>query len=136
MKVGFTGTQIGMSDYQALTLRYLLTLNCASELHHGCCIGADSEAHEIAQDLGIWIVAHPPDKLDKEGECYQPDETRDRRPYLVRNRAIVDDSEFLIATPRDNTERRRSGTWYTVRYAKKQKVRWTVIPRYALETEV
>jgi len=39
-------------------------------------------------------------------------------PYLSRNRAIVDETEMLIATPAEFTEQQRSGTWSTVRYAR------------------
>ena len=40
------------------------------------------------------------------------------KPYLDRNRDIVDACEVLLATP-DGPERLRSGTWSTVRYARK-----------------
>jgi hypothetical protein len=40
------------------------------------------------------------------------------RPYLARNKDIVDACTILIATPAQNSEIQRSGTWATVRYAK------------------
>jgi hypothetical protein len=42
------------------------------------------------------------------------------KPYLERNRDIVDSTELLIACPKDMTES-SGGTWATVRYARKQK---------------
>jgi hypothetical protein len=41
------------------------------------------------------------------------------KPYLVRNHEIVDDSQVLIAAPKEFTEQLRSGTWATIRYARK-----------------
>ena len=39
--------------------------------------------------------------------------------YLDRNHDIVDAADVLIAAPSGTTEKRRSGTWATVRYARK-----------------
>ena len=39
--------------------------------------------------------------------------------YLERNRDIVDACDILIACPRTLKEELRSGTWATVRYARK-----------------
>ena len=39
-------------------------------------------------------------------------------PYLERNKNIVNAVDFIIAAP-DGPEKVRSGTWSTVRYAKK-----------------
>jgi hypothetical protein len=40
-------------------------------------------------------------------------------PPLDRNKMMVDDCEALIATPRLMVEELRSGTWSTIRYARK-----------------
>jgi predicted Rossmann fold nucleotide-binding protein DprA/Smf involved in DNA uptake len=48
---------------------------------------------------------------------------------LDRNRDIVDAAAVLIAAPKEMTETLRSGTWATVRYARKQgKQVWIVWP--------
>jgi len=39
---------------------------------------------------------------------------------LERNRAIVDETDILLAAPLESEEQLRSGTWATVRYARKQ----------------
>jgi len=41
------------------------------------------------------------------------------RPPLTRNHDIVDCTELLIACPKSMKEELRSGTWATVRYARK-----------------
>jgi len=50
----------------------------------------------------------------------------DPRPPLVRNRDIVDATDMLIAAPATRKEVLRSGTWATIRYAKKMK-KWIYI---------
>ena len=43
------------------------------------------------------------------------------KDYLERNHDIVDETDMLIATPGEEQEVQRSGTWATIRYARKQK---------------
>jgi len=119
MRIGFTGTRRGMSTLQAFQLRAQLIKLGATEFHHGDCLGADSDAHAVAKELGILIYIHPPSdsKLrayNKGFKHYFP------LPYLECNHAIVDTTELLIAAPSSMTAERRSGTWATVRYAIKQ----------------
>lgn len=87
--------------------------------HHGDCVGSDSMAHELASLRGFDIVVHPP--TDPKHRAHRiGDVEEDPRPYLERNHAIVDAVSTMIATP-DGEERLRSGTWATVRYARKRK---------------
>lgn len=132
--IGFTGTHKGMTDKQKRELKDVLLLwhdaysdNCTIVFHHGDCIGADAEAHDIAWMLGYVIEIHPPIRSKfrafKNGDyCFKP------KPYLERNRDIVDyaDDE-LIACPSSEKEVLRSGTWSTVRYARKQDKKVTII---------
>jgi hypothetical protein len=115
LKIGFTGTQIGMSDRQKEQLRWFL--KPGDEFHHGDCIGADAEAHDIAREVGCRIVIHPP--LDNKKRAFkQGDKECTPREYLVRNKDIVDDTQTLLVAPKSDIEERRSGTWSTYRYAK------------------
>ena len=45
MKIGFTGTQKGMTHHQLIKLLDELCSYSNIELHHGDCIGADAQAH-------------------------------------------------------------------------------------------
>lgn len=116
MKVGFTGTRLAPTDSQLDRVRRALVALGATELHHGDCEGSDSAAHDIARELGLRIVVHPPQasllRAYRSGDVIAP-----VKPYLDRNRDIVDETEWLIATP-DGPERKRSGTWSTIRYAR------------------
>lgn len=125
MKVGFTGTQRGMSAAQRAELRAQLV--GATELHHGDCIGADAEAHAIAQSLGIRIVIHPPEISAKRAFCKGAAVTYLPLPYLERNRHIVNLTARLIAAPKTAEEELRSGTWATVRYARQRRRPVTIL---------
>lgn len=119
MIVGFTGTQEGMTQAQVKRLRSLL--GPANEFHHGDCIGADAEAHEVAESLGLFIVVHPPvnsyKRAFKNGHVVLPP-----LPFLTRNHEIVRVCDQLLAAPRMEEEELRSGTWATVRFARKRMV--------------
>jgi hypothetical protein len=41
------------------------------------------------------------------------------KPFLDRNKDIVNSCDILIACPENDIEVLRSGTWSTIRYAKK-----------------
>lgn len=120
MKIGFTGTQLGMSQQQ----KEQFVLKCEelgiTEFHHGDCIGADAEAHDIVREFfpNVWIVGHLPKYKNKQAfrKC---DEYRDPLDYLVRDKNIVSETEFLIGAPKTDDEELRSGTWTTIRYSRK-----------------
>ena len=119
-----TGTQEGLSDNQYKQVYNLLLEmyeNNHSEvcLHHGDCIGVDAEVNKIARALGYYTIAHPCD-IEEKRAFSQSDETLEPLPPLVRNRIMVDESSFVIACPKQDKEILRSGTWATIRYAKKQ----------------
>lgn len=124
--VGFSGTRNGLSFVQLERLKSELTsiydifttIQPICWLHHGDCLGADVRAHEIwrMQYAGkIWI--HPP-KDPKFRAFLQGDMVEKHKDYLVRNRDIVDRSDFMVFTPK-GPEETRSGTWSTWRYAQK-----------------
>ena len=125
MKVGFTGTQKGMTDAQKDSVRKLL--RTADELHHGDCVGADADAHRVALSLGLAVVVHPPDDDKKRFFCVplccegseNAATVLPPKPYLTRNKDIVRDTQWLLACPGEVAEVIRSGTWATVRAARK-----------------
>ncbi len=129
MKIGFTGTQRGMSEAQRISFEAGLRLmfeGLSDEFHHGDCIGADAQAHTIAEKIGFIMVLHPPIDPKKQAHC-EGDFSRKPKPYIERNHDIVDETELLIATPGEPTEQLRSGTWATIRYARKLRRRLVII---------
>lgn len=117
--VGFTGTQRGTTARQDETLCGLLLELEPVRAHHGDCIGADAAFHRICLDQGILVYLHPPTDAKKRAFCAGCQFVHAPRPYLERNRDIVLATVRLIACPGEFEEQLRSGTWSTVRFARK-----------------
>ena len=106
-----------MSAAQSEIFADLLLLLAPRRFHHGCCIGADEQAHTISKSIpGLICHLHRPvDETQMAvglvGVEWPP------APYLKRNRSIVRSSTLLVAAPH-GCEELRSGTWSTVRYAR------------------
>lgn len=128
--VGFTGTKNEPTDTQLFHLEVVLSLLFKEQgfntFHHGDCVGADAAAAYFARTIGYYVVAHPPEiKTFQAGSTAH--ESRERKPYLDRNRDIVNESKVLISIPKKEVTfdqilkcqngTRRGGTFYTTRYA-------------------
>ena len=146
LKIGFTGTRSGMTIDQSNSLRRKLssgpqgtTWTMFSEFHHGDCVGADEEAHDMMRvllaknwPLRVDIVIHPPKLFSFRAGCGMNDEETmgggsvkilGAKDYLARDRDIVNATDMLIACPAGMDDVRGvGGTWYTIRYAR-EKVR-------------
>ena len=97
--------------------------------HHGLCIGADTDFHNICRWFGVPIIGHPPINESKMTK-FDPEEFAylwTPKEYLDRNADIVDCSTSLIATPAEYVEQLRSGTWSTIRKAKKKGIRGIIV---------
>lgn len=139
MKIGFTGTHHGMTQAQRITFRSLLSEIVSQdpltrdEFHHGDCIGADSQANDIAWAVGCSITVHPPTEprnrffCKAETQGTQTFTILPEKPYMVRDKDIVNGSTRMFATPVGTEEELRSGTWATIRYARKKKIPLTII---------
>jgi hypothetical protein len=121
--VGFTGTSQGCTldqlKFARIWLEEFIGLTDKSEFHHGDCVGADEQVARIAHSLGFSIVLHPPTN-PKARAFTQAPFSRKPKPYLERNHDIVDECNILLACPKGFEEELRSGTWATVRYARKK----------------
>lgn len=123
IEVGFTGTQDGTTEPQFNVLCKLMSaltrLDNDIVFHNGDCIGADEEAAMFALSLKWKLHLHPPRsnakrvKLDSLATWVEVP-----LDYLDRNKNIVKQSHVLIATP-NGPEKLRSGTWSTIRHARK-----------------
>jgi hypothetical protein len=127
--VGITGTQTGLTDNQRKTLEKTFKLFETNfknfHLLHGDCVGVDCEAHclYLRMNFGGKIIIFPPKNNIKRAYCTSLQSSQTiilpEEEYLVRNKNIVQNADILIACPKEeNGEMIRSGTWFTVRYAK------------------
>ena len=142
--IGFSGTRSGLTKIQRTVLRIQMVslMTGAPAFDHGDCIGADAEAHNIAVSLskkwkgmGIFIRVHPPD-VDKYRAFCKASWVAPPKPYLERNKDIVNNTNALIACPGEFEEQKRSGTWSTIRYARKQgKVIHIIFPDGSIQIE-
>jgi hypothetical protein len=124
--VGFTGTRYGMRSKQRAAIADVI---CDSDLryagrrcvaHHGDCLGADAEFHSYVTSIAWRTVGHIPVDDTHRAFC-DFDEVRDPLPHMKRNKAIVTEATFMIATSYEMTEQERGGTWATIRMARKAK---------------
>lgn len=119
ISLGMSGSREGMSDEAKSAFKNILKYYEIKEAHHGDCIGADTRFHKIMKKKGIKIIIHPP-KNNKMRNFCEGDETREPLDYIERNHQIVDESDILVAFPSTKHEVLRSGTWSTIRYARKK----------------
>lgn len=123
MKITFTGTRDGMTTAQLETvMRSIRELRISNELNyliHGACHGADRQAHELVMRR----IMHPSNteqlswalSVKKEQDEVLP---IDKDP-IRRNRRMVNEGRAVVAAPGTFAEVQRSGTWATIRYARK-----------------
>ena len=131
MIIGFTGTREGMTHVQKVLVEKILKKYKPTGIVHGDCKGADDEFHEIyvryCKDLGKmkmgdWnIVLRPCDMNSMRAWCTNAVRIWTPRPPLVRNKDIVDTVDMVVACPKEPEEIVRSGTWSTIRYARRIK---------------
>ena len=128
--IGFTGTQKGMSinqfDDMVEIFKDAIAKHKDVVLHHGDCLGADHQAHDLAVALGIRTHIHPPNDEKMRAFC-KGDSTEPEKKDMDRNQDIVNASDLVIATPAQSTEVLRSGTWATVRRARKKGVELIIL---------
>lgn len=131
MRVGFTGTRQELTTDQHHALCELVKrLNAADEItewRHGACVGADCESVDVVRQWApnAQRIAHPPTNrsMISRQALDLSHVILDALPYLERNKAIVealvDGGDVLIACPKGEEEVRGSGTWHTIRHARR-----------------
>lgn len=133
MRASFTATRQGMTEAQKDKLQFELQYTHPVLFIHGGCVGGDNEADMIAVALHLYRAIYPSNLQDRLPllTFLARDEYRlyihEAAPPLKRNHTIVDRGDILIACPHGKTEVLRSGTWATIRYARKQHKPITII---------
>lgn len=128
-----------MTHLQKLGVREVMMELAPAEAHHGDCKGSDATFHTFCKLFSCYIVGHP--GVDMLGQSpmrayCDVNESMPPLPYLQRNGNIVMASPILIATPKLMMEEVRSGTWSTIRRARKaNKTIYIVYPDGTKEIE-
>lgn len=127
--LAFTGSKDRVTQKQAARLR--LELAAAVDegflwMHNGDCVEADFIAATLWKKLKRKVMLHPPLR-DKYRAFFQADITCEPKEYLARDQDMVLCSERLYACPQTFDEQRRSGTWTTIRYARKLRMKIVII---------
>lgn len=125
IRVGFTGTRRGMTVTQRAAVRQTLVAwddrYFLDEAHHGGCVGADLEFNALCEQMGLRVIVHP-SMVGRQTQSVLKTAHRVMTPLppLVRNKCIVTDTDVLLAAPATVHEIVRSGTWATVREARRR----------------
>lgn len=135
MDLGFSGTQKGMTEAQTeavwsmIAAIALIYPQGKVNAHHGLCIGADWQFHVMCRGWVIPIIGHPPVNKSKVAKFDMSDFAYlwDDKDYLDRNTDIVNCSTSFIGAPGEMEEQLRSGTWSTIRKAKKKGIRGVIV---------
>lgn len=131
----FTGSRSGCSGIQLATLNSFVFKLRNTEYPdvrflHGGCRGGDTEFHELLfkwEMLSRLTVCPSNMPWTQDQLLGSGFKTEDPDFPLVRNHRMVDESQRLFACPDTLKEIQRSGTWATVRYARKKKLQLYLI---------
>lgn len=136
LTLGFTGTQDDMATRQFKAVQRLLSWLNPDTMHLGDSVGADKECYILATDIGCSTEGHPPTN-GKRRAFLDYDVAHTPKDYLARNDDIALAAvDGLIAAPKEWSEVQRSGTWSTVRRARKYGRRiWIVKPDGSVKEE-
>lgn len=110
-----------MTAAQRAAVKALLVALMPDSVVHGGCVGADEDFHYLVREFRIptdifWsnlVRKYADIPLDHARVNFAP------MPPLTRNKIMAALCDILIATPREDTEVLRSGTWATIRRARK-----------------
>lgn len=124
LSIGFTGTRHGMTSAQWHALRSELDLAIVVGepwiARHGMCVGSDEQFHRIVRLMPNGeIHGHPCDIVSMRGMILDCDVVHPPKRPLVRNVDIVEPSTMMFATPYEDAEQLRGGTWSTICKARK-----------------
>lgn len=122
MHLAFTGTKDGVTPSQGFALSNIfhqLRVDGYYTMHNGDCIGSDAfSAHMWKYRNKGNIVLHPPTNPKYRAWIDFADVMMPEGDYIKRDHDMVDLSSILVGTPKCE-EYLRSGTWSTIRYARK-----------------
>jgi hypothetical protein len=140
MIYAITGAQDPVGSYEGRLLNTFRTLNPkADKIITGACIGIDWAAARIAHELGFFVYTIVPankSKIDTQFylHCHDWEYMPPGTSYMDRNDRLVNHPVYpcdcLLAFPNQKEEILRSGTWATIRRARKLSKEVRIISPY------
>lgn len=142
IRVGVSGTRHAGSDH-FFTIFHLMGLmkeiSDYTTVTHGCCRGADDLAAKATRNVGTDIRIRGILPAGWQGSRWivngdyntEVEEMPNGTSLLDRDQRVVDEVQGLIAFPmhaEDHVESRRSGTWATIRMARRKGIPIVVLP--------
>lgn len=119
-----TATRLGLTADQIITFTDLLFKLEPKGFYHGAAIGGDYQLFQMVQilhnsHLDCFIRAYPSNIADQRVKraVEDSDEAHPPNAPLARNRAMVNDGDYLVAFPATPLVEYRGGTWSTIHYA-------------------
>lgn len=134
MRIGFTGTRDLHTSEQARIDAVVAKVSPGSCVVTGACLGVDAYVARAAKNAGltVWTIVPGDWKLVDPAWYHWCDffeEMPAKSTYKARNLRIVEMSDALVGFPRwreTDPKSRGSGTWQTVRMARKRGMQVTV----------
>jgi hypothetical protein len=132
--VSVSGTRLGWTPEQRRTFEALVGALPAGPhtLHHGDCVGVDLQCHDLWSDILLpicWVVVHPP--LDERYRAHAGGRhvmVLSPKEYRARDADLARACDVLWAFPEGPEHNYpRSGTWMTVRMARRAGVPVVVV---------
>jgi hypothetical protein len=124
ISLGVTATREGMTHAQKVNFRKIAR-GYYGYFHEGDAVGGDAESAEIIDEIGGYVIFIHPPANPKYRAYYKPKTSTFVRykpkPYGDRDLDIVIASDIMVACPKQSQEpsnKRGSGTWLTIGYAR------------------
>jgi len=137
MRYAFTATQKVPAGGEAIIEATVAALRDGTEFTSGSAYGGDSLIARIVAEVwprAVNRVVRPAAPCSPEAARWatlveQAPEGKDQRDaYGKRNIYMLNRADVLVAFPRNGREALRSGTWWTVRMARKRSIPILVVP--------
>lgn len=131
--IGYAGPREGITSAQEAKVLELLA-HKEFRAHHGDCIGGDARFDAVVRTIAgcHGVTIRPSNMPNLRAFCaprYPHDIVCDPKPPLERNADMIAAITLLVATPESGREELRSGTWQTIRLARRAKREiWIISP--------
>jgi hypothetical protein len=132
MKIGFFGTLRGLTQLQKDAFTDLIKEMDIKEFHHGDCVGADEQAHNIIRKIApdCEINIHPPVRDLHRAYC-EGDVDFVEMDYIARNEEIIDFTDMVVACTDQRIKGQRkvgpNDPWRALEYAEEVKKHTIII---------